>query len=178
MASFFEKLIGTQAPEKPKPPAAKKVLKKSLKKAPQEPARLEVQEKTEEQPKTPQEKFEKKPTLPEKDWPENEGQLAIDVYQTEEQIVIQATVAGVKPQDLEILIENGIVTIKGSRQRSEIVEQKNYLLQECHWGSFSRQFVLPSEVDPSRAEATLKEGILTIRIPKIIREKVTRLTVR
>ncbi|MDP3093921.1 MAG: Hsp20/alpha crystallin family protein [bacterium] len=126
----------------------------------------------------PAEKLVKKPSLKESDWPLSEGQLAIDVYQTEKEIVIQSAIGGVKPNDLEITIENGIVQIKGSRQKSETIEKDNYFIQECHWGSFSRQFVLPSEVDASRAEANLKDGILIIRIPKIQREKVTKLLIK
>jgi len=60
----------------------------------------------------------------------------------------------------------------------ETIEKDNYFIQECHWGSFSRQFVLPVEVDASRSEASLKDGILTIRIPKIQREKVTKLEIK
>ena len=126
----------------------------------------------------PTEKPAKKPSLKESDWPMSEGQLAIDVYQTEEEIVIQSAIGGVKPNDLEITIENGIVQIKGSRQKSETIEKDNYFIQECHWGSFSRQFVLPSEVDASRAEANLKDGVLIVKIPRIQKEKVTKLLIK
>lgn len=142
-------------------------------------AEVEEEPETVEEPVKMAPRVEKKPRVPEKEGsPELEGQLAIDVYQTSKEIIIQSTIAGVKPDNLEVTIENGMVTIRGSRSQTESVEGKNYLIQECHWGSFSRQFVLPSEVDPSRSEALLKEGILTIKIPKIQKEKVTKLLVK
>jgi HSP20 family protein len=135
---------------------------------------VQIQAKTETKIKEP----EKKKTSQE-DWPSSEeGQLAIDVYQNEGEIVVQSTIGGVKPNDLEIIIENGMVHIKGHRQKTEIVGKDDYFIQECHWGAFSRQLVLPSEVDSSRAEAILKDGVLTIKIPRIQREKVTKLKIK
>lgn len=107
-----------------------------------------------------------------------EGQLAIDAFQTDDHIVIQSTIAGVKSQDLEVTIENGMVLIRGKRPRPETGTDKEYFLQECHWGGFSRQFVLPTEVDPSRAQATLKDGILTVQIPRLQKEKLTKLLIK
>ena len=111
-------------------------------------------------------------------WFEPEGQLAIDVYQTEESLVIQSAIAGVKPENLDISIEEDQVLIKGSREKPSEEEERNYFYQECYWGPFSRQIILPEETDPSRAEAILKEGILTIRIPKIERKKKRKVVVR
>lgn len=114
-------------------------------------------------------------------WPglsgEPEGQLAIDVYQTENDLVIQSAIAGVKPDILDISMEKDVVNIKGSRQRP-FEENGDYFSQECFWGPFSREIILPADVDPNRAEATMKDGILTIRIPKILREKKRRIVVR
>lgn len=114
---------------------------------------------------------------PTSDWPTSEGQLAIDVYQTDDEIVVQSALGGVKPDEIEVTIENDMVKIFGSRQKAQAINKDNYLIQECHWGSFSRQFVLPTEVDSSRAEAILKDGILTIKIPKIQKEKTRRLEI-
>ncbi len=111
------------------------------------------------------------------DWPTSEGQLAVDVYQTDDEIVVQSALGGVKPDEIEVTIENDMVKIFGSRQKAQAINKDNYLIQECHWGSFSRQFVLPTEVDSSRAEAILKDGILTIKIPKIKKEKARRLEI-
>jgi HSP20 family protein len=194
MASFFEKLIGGQSEEEepkekkaalkpqPKKPAKKTFKAKVLPETKEPMADLEVEEEAQEEPieekiETEAKPKEKKPLL-EKDWSLAEGQLAIDVYQAEDEIIIESAIGGVKPKDLEITIENGMVQIKGIRQKIETVEKNNYFIQECHWGSFSRQFVLPVEVDASRSEASLKDGILTIKIPKIQREKVTKLEIR
>jgi HSP20 family molecular chaperone IbpA len=109
-------------------------------------------------------------------WFEPEGQLTVDVYQTDGEIVIQSAIAGVKPENLEISIENDIVTIRGERRETREKEKKNYFYQECYWGRFSREIILPSEVDSVRARAEMKDGVLTIRAPKIERGK-KRLTV-
>ncbi|MFH1036678.1 MAG: Hsp20/alpha crystallin family protein [Patescibacteria group bacterium] len=109
---------------------------------------------------------------------EPEGQLAIDVYQTEESLVIQTAIAGVKPDSLDISIEGDMITIRGSREKPAETGERNYFYQECFWGPFSRQIVLSVEVDPSRTEAALKEGILTVRIPKIERERKRKIIVK
>jgi len=112
------------------------------------------------------------------DWFEPEGELAVDVYQTDDEIVIQSTIAGVKPEDLDISIENDTVTISGERQNIIEDKGKNYFYQECFWGAFSREIILPEEVDGGRAEATMKEGVFTLRIPKIERRKIKKVKVR
>lgn len=107
-----------------------------------------------------------------------EGQLAVDVYQTETDLIIQSAIAGVKPEDLDITIESDTVSIKGTRKEPFANEEKNYFYQECYWGPFSREIILPEETDPSRAEATMKEGILIIKIPKIERKRKRKLEVK
>lgn len=97
---------------------------------------------------------------------EYEGQLAIDVYQTASEIVIQAPIAGVKPEDLEVAVSDEMVTIKGERKPRTTIKKEDYLSQECYWGPFSRSYLLPVKVDANRASASLKDGILTITIPK------------
>ena len=109
---------------------------------------------------------------------EKEGQLAVDVFETDKDIVIQTAIAGVKPQDLDISIENDIVSIKGKREKIYKEENENYFFQECYWGKFSRQIILPEEVDPSRAEATMKNGILVIKMPKIEKEKKRKIEIK
>ncbi|NTW46350.1 MAG: Hsp20/alpha crystallin family protein [Candidatus Moranbacteria bacterium] len=113
--------------------------------------------------------------------PENndiEGQLTIDVYQTENEIVIKSTIAGVKPEDLDVTINNDMVTVKGERKNEEVVEHGNYYYQECYWGGFSRSVLLPVDVVPEKADASLKNGILTIRLPKADTTKVKKILVR
>lgn len=107
-----------------------------------------------------------------------EGQLTIDVYQTENDIVIKSTIAGVKPEDLDVSINNDMVTIKGERKNEEVVENGNYYYQECYWGSFSRAVLLPVDVIPEKADASLKNGILTIRLPKADTTKTKKIQVR
>jgi HSP20 family protein len=107
-----------------------------------------------------------------------EGQLTIDVYQTEMEIVIKSTIAGVKPEDLDVTINNDMVTIKGDRKNEEVVENGNYYYQECYWGGFSRSVLLPVDVIPDKADASLKNGILTIRLPKADTTKVKKIQVR
>ncbi|MEI6650893.1 MAG: Hsp20/alpha crystallin family protein [Candidatus Moraniibacteriota bacterium] len=114
-------------------------------------------------------------SVPESD---GEGQLTIDVYQTENEIVIKSTIAGVKPEDLDVTINNDMVTVKGERKNEEVVEHGNYYYQECYWGGFSRSVLLPVDVIPEKADASLKNGILTIRLPKADTNKVKKIQVR
>lgn len=107
-----------------------------------------------------------------------EGQLTIDVYQTDNEIVIKSTIAGVKPEDLDVSINNDMVTIKGERKNEEVVNGENYYYQECYWGGFSRSVVLPVDILSEKSEASLKNGILTIRLPKADTTKIKKLQVR
>lgn len=110
---------------------------------------------------------------------ENEGQLTVDVYQTPDEIVVQSTVAGVSPEDLEVNITNESVTIRGTRKKEEKIKEKDYFYQECFWGRFSRSIILPQEIDPDSAVAELKNnGILIVRMPKLHRQKAKKLKVR
>jgi len=97
---------------------------------------------------------------------EQEGQLTVDVFQDDQNIVIQSTVAGVSPDDLDVSITNDMVTIRGERRQMYTVDPEDYFYQECYWGAFSRSIILPVEIDADRAEAKIRNGILTIRIPK------------
>lgn len=106
------------------------------------------------------------------------GQLAVDVFQTKDKVVIKAPIAGVNPADLDIAISDDVVTIKGDRKDESVVEKEHYYVQECFWGSFSRSVILPTSTVPEKAEATLKNGVLTIEIPKVAQEKVKKIFVR
>lgn len=107
-----------------------------------------------------------------------EGQLTVDVYQTPEEIVIRSIVAGVRPDDLDISISRDMVTIRGSREEHKEVTEDNYFHKELYWGSFSRTVLLPAEVEVEGAQASEKHGLLTIRLPKIDKEKQTKLKVK
>ncbi len=101
----------------------------------------------------------------------------VDVYETEKHIIIQAPLAGVKHENLDITTEKDIVVIKGERKRPSQEEIKSFYTNECFFGNFQREVILPEETDPSRIEARMEEGILTIRVPKIEREKKRKIEV-
>jgi HSP20 family protein len=110
---------------------------------------------------------------------EGEGQLTVDVYDDGDEIIIESTVAGVDPEDLEINITSESVTIKGKREKQRRIEDKNYFYQECFWGTFSRSIILPEEVDPDRSEAKLAENrVLTIKMPKLKKKKPKKMEVK
>lgn len=94
------------------------------------------------------------------------GQLGVDVYQTPSAIVIRAAIAGVRADDIDITVENDMVTIKGRRQMDDDVPAGEYLYQECYWGGFSRTIILPVEVQAGKVKATMKNGILRVVLPK------------
>lgn len=97
---------------------------------------------------------------------ETEGQLSIDVFENERAVVIMAPIAGVKPENLEIYLSHDLVTIQGKREMPNADACDRYLFKECYWGKFSRSIILPAEIQSDEAEATLKNGLLTIRLPK------------
>jgi len=94
-----------------------------------------------------------------------DGQLTVDIYQTNSDLIIQSAVAGVDLKDLDITIDKDLVLIKGKRNRPN-KEKGDYFCKECYWGTFSRKIILPVEVNCDKIQATLKKGILTIKIPK------------
>jgi len=109
---------------------------------------------------------------------EDDGELSVDVYQTDSDVVVKALVAGVMPSNLEISLTRDMLTISGTREEAREVEDENYFQKELFWGSFSRTILLPEEVDVDNAEAIEKHGILIIRLPKINKAKATRLKVK
>ncbi len=118
-------------------------------------------------------------TAKKEDWiQEPEGQLTIDVYQTPADIVIKSTIAGVTNDNLDISITNDMITIKGKRERDDSISDENYYYQECYWGAFSRSVILPVDIKADEAEAVLKNGILSIRLPKAEKEKRKRIEVK
>jgi HSP20 family protein len=109
----------------------------------------------------------------EKAWFKKEGELAVDIYETEKNIVIQAPVAGVKKEDIEIITEKDTIIIKGKRDcpKREDNEVKNFYTQECYFGNFRREVIMPEDFDPSQIKADISDSILTIEVPKIEKEK-------
>ncbi len=108
---------------------------------------------------------------------EAEGQLTVDVYQNNDELVVQSTVAGVVADDLDINITSESVTIRGKRTKEEKVEEKDYFYQECFWGNFSRSIILPCDIRGGEVEAKMKNGILTVKLPKIEKSSSTKIQV-
>lgn len=98
--------------------------------------------------------------------PVEEGELQVDIYDDGSHIVIQTTVAGVKPEDIDISLQEETLTIRGSRRRASEIKDADFYYRELYWGSFSRSIILPEEVDFQKAEASMKNGLLTIKLPK------------
>ena len=107
-----------------------------------------------------------------------EGQLTLDMWQTPDEIVVQTIVGGVKPEDLDVSISHDMVVIRGKREKAREVEGKDHFYQELYWGAFSRSILLPQEIDSDEAEAAIKNGLLTIRLPKLDKAKIQKLKVR
>lgn len=173
--SFFEKLTGANWSEKESPQELQeeKPVKTKKNKKIQKDTPVEKNMVTEKSKKTPPVKKETE------DWlTESEGQLTIDVYQTPNEIVIKSTIAGVKPEDIDISITNDMITIKGRRQKDEEVKEEDYYYQECYWGPFSRSVILPVDVEVDKTDASMKNGILTIRLPKVEKVKTKKISIK
>lgn len=113
------------------------------------------------------------------DWMNDyEGALNIDMYQTKDNVIIKSTIAGVRPEDIDITVANDMISIKGSRQKEENVAVDDYFYQECYWGSFSRSVIVPVDIDSEHIEADLKDGILTVIVPKAAKAKTKKVKVK
>lgn len=109
---------------------------------------------------------------------QQDGELPVDMYQTEDMIVIRALVAGVSPNELEISITRDMVTLRGVREEYQEASDDGYFHRELFWGSFSRTLLLPEEVAIDEAEAQEKHGMLEIKLPKLDKHRSTQLKVR
>ncbi len=121
------------------------------------------------------------PSIGKNNWLEDEpedGQLSVDVYETSSDIVIKTMVAGVKPEDLDISITRELVTIRGKREEDRAVSGDDFFHRELYWGAFSRTVVLPKEIDIENAEAVEKYGLLILKLPKLDKNRETRLKVK
>jgi HSP20 family protein len=97
--------------------------------------------------------------------PLEEGQLSVDVFRDKNDLVIRSTIAGTKPEDIDVSVHGDLLTIRGKRETDREVKEDDWYYRECYWGAFSRSVVLPYEVLADKAEASLKNGVLEIRIP-------------
>jgi HSP20 family protein len=114
------------------------------------------------------------------DWNEDDpvaGQLAVDVYETKEKLVVKGRVAGVNKTDLDVSISDNTLTVKGTLSAGNEENVENYFLQECYWGEFSRSLVLPVPVKEDEIEAVLKDGVLTISFNKLKQDTVKKIEV-
>ncbi|NOQ68362.1 Hsp20 family protein [Patescibacteria group bacterium] len=109
---------------------------------------------------------------------DEEGQLTVDVYKTKDLIVIKSIIGGVRPEDLDVSITSDMVTIKGKRNNPDNVVPDDYYYQECFWGNFSRSIILPNDIKTEGVEAMIKNGILTIKLPKIEKNSSMKIEVK
>lgn len=116
----------------------------------------------------------------EDEWDEDEsvpGQLAVDVYETREKLVVKARTAGVNKDDLDVSISDNQLTVRGTLSSGTEDGVENYFLQECYWGEFSRTIALPVPVKEEEIEAVLKDGVLTISFGKVQQDTVKKIQV-
>ena len=115
-------------------------------------------------------------------WEESEddfpGQLAVDVYETDERLIVKARTAGVNKEDLDVSISDGILTISGTLSSGDETDATNWHIQECYWGEFSRTLALPVAVKEDEVGAVLKDGVLTITFSKIKQEQAKKITIQ
>lgn len=165
MASFFEKLTGTSQ-------------------APREVA--DVRRESEPEPEESQYEISTAATRSsvasrkeKKDWslPQTEGQLTVDIFDKGDHIIIQSAVAGTDPKDLDITLTHDMITIKGARTQSDEITEDNYYYRELYWGTFSRSIILPEEIDEDKCEASIKNGILTIKLLKKHRPRTQKIKI-
>lgn len=176
--SFFERLTGASWSEE-STPIETKAPKSALKNKEDKIIRKNFFEEKPAKPAKEEAETSKTEKSEREEWPvESEGQLTIDVYQTPIEIVIKSTIAGIEPQDIDISITNDMVTIKGKREKDEDIKEGDYYYQECYWGPFSRAVILPVEIDADQAKASMKNGILTIRLPKVEKVKTRKISVK
>jgi len=100
-----------------------------------------------------------------------EGELVVDVFETNSEFVVLTAIAGVEIKDLDIAVEKDMMVIKGQRVNPDNNLEKKYFYQECYWGPFSKKIVLPEGIDTKSTEAKIYKGVLTIKIPKITEAK-------
>jgi len=102
-----------------------------------------------------------------------EGELSIDVYEDDNNnLIVKSTIAGVKSEDIDISVNNDMLTIRGKRQNEEEINENNFFFRECYWGNFSRTIILPYDVKSDKITAKLKNGVLTIILPKAKIKKI------
>lgn len=129
---------------------------------------------------TPDSGAQQQTAVPQDEWDEEEalpGQLAVDVYETKERLVVKARTAGVNKSDLDVSIADNTLSIRGTLSAGNESDVENYFVQECYWGEFSRSIALPVPVKEDEIEAVLKDGVLTISFTKLKQDSVKKIQV-
>jgi len=126
------------------------------------------EEKRQDKHKEKETKDEKKP---QKDWMQSKGQLAADIYETKDDFCVCSPIAGVNQEEIDIFVENDMLIIKGERPEPDTATEKKHYFKECYWGPFSRQIILPEDLNLQKIKASLKKGVLLVSIPKKKAEK-------
>jgi HSP20 family protein len=119
--------------------------------------------------------------MAEEEWDEEDsvpGQLAVDVFETKEKLIVKARTAGVNKQDLDVSLSDNTLSIKGTLSDGGEHQVENYFVQECYWGEFSRSIALPVPVKEDEIEAVLKDGVLTITFTKVNQETVKKIQIQ
>ena len=107
-----------------------------------------------------------------------DSELSVDVYQTQDDVIVKAMIPGVKKEDLEINLTRDSVTLKGIRKEEKIVSDDDYFHRELYWGSFSRTIQLPHEVDIEHAEAIESQGMLTLKLPRVDKDRQMKVRIK
>ena len=133
-------------------------------------------------PQPTPEAVEETPVMPvEDEWNDDDavlpGQLAVDVYETREKLVVKARTAGVNKGDLDVSIADNTLSIRGTLSAGNEDQVENYFVQECYWGEFSRSIALPVPVKEEDIEAVLKDGVLTVSFTKVKQDTVKKIQV-
>lgn len=113
----------------------------------------------------------------EEDYDSVPGQLAVDVYETADKLVVKARTSGVNKNDLDVSIADGVLTVSGTLSSGDDAGVTQWHVQEIYWGEFSRTLVLPVPVKEDEVEAVLKDGVLTISFNKIKQESAKKIQV-
>ncbi|MBI3627532.1 MAG: Hsp20/alpha crystallin family protein [Candidatus Sungbacteria bacterium] len=157
--SFFERLTGSKPAPTPSEPPRERISQTTKKIA--EAAKPELEAAPEGEAETVE-----------------EGELSVDIFDDGDYVTVQAIVGGVKPEDLDVQVTDEMVTIRGKRSRTNEVREENFFYQELYWGSFVRSIILPQEIISDEAEASMKNGLLTVKLPKRDRNKAQKLRVK
>jgi len=102
----------------------------------------------------------------------------VDIYETDKAVIVESPLAGMRPEDVKVSVDKGVLTIKGESEKEHEVEEKNYYRKEVRSGSFYRQIALPAPVLDDKVQAEFKDGVLKITCPKAAASKTNKVDVK